>query len=314
MIDSLDKLHQEVRDSFFPIEFWSPKTAVNTLSSKFETRKLGALRITEGTASSALPFKAQLPRRRIARDFPDDFVLLISQEGRVQHMQFGRTGVTHPGRMMLIHSRAPYQLQSESEITSLLVSIPGGLLRSAVGTPEDYCLVPMDAGSGFNALFREFMHSIWHRLDELNDDQQAFLVKELLSLLVAALQSVDVRGPHASALSREDQHFEQALHFIEANLADFSLDVDAIAHALRLSHSRLHAIARNKGTSIGQTILNRRLEHCARALADPRCRNRGIAQIAFTWGFINGAHFSDAFKSKYGITPRDFRKRHLQSH
>jgi AraC-like DNA-binding protein len=272
---------------------------------------MGALRVTAGAASSAFPFQGQMTRQQIARDYPDQFVLLISRRGVVHHMQFGRSGVTRPGKMILIHARTPYQLHSETNISSLLINIPGALLRTIVGTPEDYCMIAMDSGHGLNALFCEFLHSIWHKLDELCEDQRTFLAGEFLNFLGAALASVQKLAVGTGPGRSEDQHFERALRFIDDHLSDSSLGVEQIARALRLSHGRLHAIARGKGTSIGQTILDRRLERCRQTLMDERCRHRHITQIAFDWGFKNGTHFSQAFRTKFGVCAREYRKQHL---
>jgi AraC-like DNA-binding protein len=33
-----------------------------------------------------------------------------------------------------------------------------------------------------------------------------------------------------------------------------------------------------------------------------------ISEICFRWGFNGSAHFSRAFKDRYGVSPRDYRK------
>ena len=127
-------------------------------------------------------------------------------------------------------------------------------------------------------------------------------------MLSASLQTLGGLARPVRPAHCDNQHFEKAPRFIETNLGDPTLGPKQVARALRLSDSRLHAIARSKGTSIGQTILEMRLEHCRKALADPRCALRGITEIAFDWGFSNGAHFSHTFKAKFGLSPREFRK------
>lgn len=311
-VRGLRRFREECRDSFIPLDFCSPDESDEFLASSFVTRELGALKVTQVVVSSSLPFQGQLTRGQIGREALDEFVLLISRKGRARHWQFGRTGVTVPGRMILIHSRTPYQVQTETDMSSMHINIPGSLLRPLVGAPEDYCMIPMDAGQGLNALFCEFLHSIWHKLGEIGESHRDFLAREFVGFLVRSLEDVDADSEVAARGSSEDRRFEQALSFIDQNLSDPALGVEQVARELQLSHGRLHAIARSKGTSIGQTILDRRLVQCARALADPRCRHRGITQIAFDWGFKNASHFSDVFKAKFGVAPRAFRKRQLE--
>ncbi len=61
-------------------------------------------------------------------------------------------------------------------------------------------------------------------------------------------------------------------------------------------------------------ILRRRLEECARQLADPRWRGHSISDIAFGWGFNSAPHFSRSFRELYGTSPRDYRLRHSGEH
>jgi AraC-like DNA-binding protein len=45
-----------------------------------------------------------------------------------------------------------------------------------------------------------------------------------------------------------------------------------------------------------------------RDLQNPAHAQRTITDIAFSWGFNNGAHFSRVFREHTGLTPSDFRE------
>lgn len=304
----LSQFRESIRDTFIPLELRYEDRGNACFDSHFESRALSSLRITQGISHCSVPFSGELRRSDISTQNPDQFVLLISRSGRARHTQLGRSGITHPGKMILIHGRAPYQVEAEPNMSSLFINMPAALLRAAVGSPEDYCMIAMDAGHGLNGLFSEFMYSIWHKLDELSEPQQRFLEKEFLSFLTTALDTIEAQALQVQPAPSVDTHFDEISRYIDAHLGDFSLNVDAIAKAVRLSPSRLHAIARSKGSSIGQTILDRRLEQCRQTLADPRCRHRSITQVGLDWGFRNATHFSQAFKLRFGVSPRDYRK------
>jgi AraC family transcriptional activator of tynA and feaB len=66
--------------------------------------------------------------------------------------------------------------------------------------------------------------------------------------------------------------------------------------------------------SVSTYILRRRLEECARQLADPRWRGHSISDVAFGWGFNSAPHFSRSFRDLYRTSPREYRLRHIGEH
>ena len=104
----------------------------------------------------------------------------------------------------------------------------------------------------------------------------------------------------------------RALAFIERHLPDADLSPVNVARAMPVSPRYLHSTFRSFGTSVCETILSRRLEFCRKSLAaDPQSR---ISQIAHRAGFRSHAHFSTAFKAKYGFYPRDFQRQYSLGH
>ncbi|MDY0066471.1 MAG: helix-turn-helix transcriptional regulator, partial [Steroidobacteraceae bacterium] len=62
------------------------------------------------------------------------------------------------------------------------------------------------------------------------------------------------------------------------------------------------------GRTFSQYLLEHRLERCRSALERPRDSARSITEIAFECGFNDASHFSRAFRSRYGLSPREFRR------
>ncbi|NPV70062.1 MAG: helix-turn-helix domain-containing protein [Firmicutes bacterium] len=65
------------------------------------------------------------------------------------------------------------------------------------------------------------------------------------------------------------------------------------------------------GVSVSNWIMHRRLEQCRRELVRIGPVRDSITEIAFRWGFNDSAHFSKAFKRLFGLSPRDYQKRHF---
>jgi AraC-like DNA-binding protein len=96
--------------------------------------------------------------------------------------------------------------------------------------------------------------------------------------------------------------------YIRDNLGDVRLTPGAIATAHHISVRYLHKLFHAEGLTVAGLVRERRLEQCRHDLADPQLAACPINAIAARWGFTSPAHFSRAFRSAYGLSPRQFRQ------
>jgi AraC-like DNA-binding protein len=81
----------------------------------------------------------------------------------------------------------------------------------------------------------------------------------------------------------------------------------AAAHGLSVRH--VHRLFHESGDTVAAAIRRGRLDRCRADLEDPSQRARSVTEIALRWGFNDSAHFSRAFKARFGLSPRAARKR-----
>ncbi|MFI6511369.1 helix-turn-helix domain-containing protein [Streptosporangium sp. NPDC050855] len=98
--------------------------------------------------------------------------------------------------------------------------------------------------------------------------------------------------------------------FVDRHLADPRLSPDLIATAHNISSRSLYRLFQAENTTVARLIHDRRLERCRDDLTDPAKRDRPIHAIAARWGFGTAAHFTRAFRTAYGLSPREYRRRH----
>lgn len=156
-------------------------------------------------------------------------------------------------------------------------------------------------------------------LDAGADDYIAkpFSMEDLLAKVSNILRSREnLKNLYAKGLSLEnlgvemksaDEKFLQKLHYVvEKNISNSQLDVAEFCKLLGMSRSSLfRKIVETTGLSPSRYISNVRLHLASRMLEET---DLSITEIMYAVGFSNPAHFSTAFKKKYGKTPRDYRK------
>ena len=84
-----------------------------------------------------------------------------------------------------------------------------------------------------------------------------------------------------------------------------------IANALHLSKGYVHFLFQMEALTVSRYIWDLRLEKCRTALADAAQAHRSVSDIAYAWGFNSLSHFSHTFKSRFGVSPRDYRSEQL---
>lgn len=95
--------------------------------------------------------------------------------------------------------------------------------------------------------------------------------------------------------------------YIERNLHDADLSIEGIATRFKCSKRNLHKVFQEDGDTLNRFLWSARLDRCRVDLTDPMLRHRSITEIAFHWGFNSSAHFSRAFRARFGVTPRELR-------
>src|ERR1700744_4174505 len=95
----------------------------------------------------------------------------------------------------------------------------------------------------------------------------------------------------------------RAKRLIAQNLRNAELDVPAIAAAVHVSSSQLTRLFRAKGETVMRYVWKCRLALAAELLQQSGVTQLQMAEIAYQCGFSSPAHFSRAFKERYGVSP-----------
>ena len=101
---------------------------------------------------------------------------------------------------------------------------------------------------------------------------------------------------------------EKAERYIIENLAKPDLTPKLIAEHIGVSLRHLYRLFLQENLSINKYIQLKRLEKIKADLHDKKNKQSSNTQIAFKWGFWDGAHFSKIFKKNYGVSPKEFRE------
>jgi AraC-like DNA-binding protein len=139
---------------------------------------------------------------------------------------------------------------------------------------------------------------------EWSSPQCAKLVAEHLVDLMQII-AADSLAPRS--VGRAAAILAYAKRFIERNVPNEHLDIEAVAKAMGTSTRYITRLFASEGTTIMRYLWHLRLERAKNLLANPKSPLR-INEVAWQCGFASAAHFSRLFKKEFGLNPKEVRR------
>lgn len=247
--------------------------------------------------------------RLIRQTDPEVYQVNLFLQGNALISHAGREAVLGPGQFVVLDSSQPFQATRScaGDIPSYLLQLPRGSVLLPSDLRTGLIGMPFDARSGIAALFSQWLQGMLRRAHEFTPDQAAGLAAmttDLFTTVVAdSLRTADStrrETPRWILRMRVDQ-------FVDEHLGEPDLTPAVVAEAHHLSLRSLQQLFAATGDSPAAWIRRRRLERCARDLANPGLRHQHVHTIAARWGFTGQAHFSRLFRATYGMSPVEYR-------
>lgn len=257
------------------------------------------------------PQKVMRTPGHISRSGDDYFLVSIQARGQGVVRQDGRDAVLAAGDFALYDSTRPYELLFDNAFEQIVLKLPGERLRGELHDTEALTATTVSGREGAGHLLLGMIRTLREDIDTLQPASALAVANGVQSILVAGLQTLPAaRAPGLSNLTA--YHLARVKRRIDEQLADPSLSVGSLAAELGVSASHIHRIFKSEPLTPSQYIWERRLEACSRDLLEPRLAGRPVADIAYGRGFNDAAHFSRAFRERFGCSPREWRQQRVQ--
>jgi len=280
-------------------------TCTGPFSGQVSTTSVGQVRFSRIDAN---PMEVQRRARHIAEAREDELLVALHLAGRAMGEQDGRQVVLGPGDLALFDAARPYTVDfaGGSTFNHLVVQMPRAMLRARVDRLDSVTAVPIRREEAVGGLVSSFVIRLASAVDTLDPAIQQPLVQQAVDLIATALgRSSPMSGVTGESLQALYRRRIKA--FIEAYLGDPTLSPAMIAAAHHISPRYLHKLFSDEPRSVLRIVWDRRLDRCRQDLEDPTLVRQTVSEIATRWGFQNAAHFSRAFRARYGHSPTEHR-------
>lgn len=213
-----------------------------------------------------------------------------------------------PGSIIVGASGVDSTLRITSAFTILFIKLPQLAVSPRLIIPLGQRVGLLGAHPAIQKIFHGLLANIAGTLDSLTADQFPPIEQSIIEFLVACLASdgrVESRGGAAGARA---SHLRRICMRIETMLHDPELSLVTAAADNGVSPRYVQKLFTDNRTSFSSYLKRRRLERCYADLVSPIHSQLAISEICFRWGFNDAAHFSRAFRERFGISPSQHRQ------
>lgn len=237
--------------------------------------------------------------RRQAATTPDHLTFMLYMSGGLSGDIAGSAVVQQRNRIM--SADMGRELDARGTRSSAIgLTVPRHLLADL-----DLARIPTFLDPERNRLLVARLQALWRRLPTTGEEEAGAVADELAAFLRRLFD------PSRAADVLEGLELDTGLvalagRMIDLHLASPDLSPAWLAERLNVSRATLYrAYAREGG--IMHCVWERRLDAIRDCLADP-FETRSLERLSADCGFKTPAHLSHAFRARFGITPREWRR------
>ncbi|MDQ0347806.1 acetamidase/formamidase family protein [Ancylobacter vacuolatus] len=213
------------------------------------------------------------------------------------------------GQLILAPRGADWQLQFQRGLRAVVLSVPAEAFRGRKVPPLAAAQPRVFGAEGLPDIVGRTALATAEALDRLSESEWEAVAQSAAELLLALSSELvaatsDPSSSRAALLQRLYATIERSIGSEDISIAD-------IAQAEGISERYVQKLFEGTGESFSHYLRERRLQRAWHDLANPAEAAVPIAEIAYRCGFADAAHFSRLFRERFGLPPRELRRREV---
>jgi AraC-like DNA-binding protein len=296
----LDYWRDMISSTFVALDCDAPKR--REFSGSLETSALKDVQFSTVVSDAQHVVRS---RRRIRQAPNDCFLVSIQCRGMGSVTQEDRVAELGVGDFAIYDASQPYELRFREPFEQLVLRLPRHYFSHRIACPERLTALAFRSSQGPVSIVSNFISHLYRQLHGLDSASTAAVHQALVDLLIAALAGTSTRGMFTSNQLVMRQRIKS---FVETRLSDPCLNCTLVSEAHGISVRYLNKLFENDEVSLSEWMWARRLDRARVSIESSQITGQSITQIAYDWGFKDPAHFSRAFKARYGESPSAYRR------
>ena len=249
------------------------------------------------------------PLAQANEDLP--IALMPVEDGMVLRSAGGHR-IVPVGHLVLLPRSGDWSIVFQRDMRAIVLSVTSEALHGRLsGKPRlgEPRVVPP---SGFADVFSRLLDATARTLDTLSDAEWNSVAQSLVDLLLTLAHQLAASTSDAGSSATQAALLHRICQTIERRLDDPELVPARVAQAQGISERYLQKLFETVGDNFTHYVRERRLQRAWADLSNPTEAHRSISEIAYAYGFGDSAHFSRAFRHRFGLPPREFRQQEAE--
>ncbi|ANL69821.1 AraC family transcriptional regulator protein (plasmid) [Rhizobium phaseoli] len=263
---------------------------------------LGACRLTRLEADRHVVFGERVTA---GPEYPDAIKLILQTAGSASIEQSGVQAPVAANALVIYDPRRPYVLTNSTPVRQLLLQMPRQALPQAA---VERLAAPFTAHAGQDGMcgiLLSLMESTMQEIGHLDEARRSSVGQTMIDFVRTMIGE---GRPQRLVADPLDLLLARIKAFIACNIARPDLTVAMIARRMSCSVRYVYRAFEAERLTPSDYIWDLRLQLAAGKLREAGGHSGEISGIAFALGFSSSAHFSRAFRTRYAVSPSQWRK------
>lgn len=239
-------------------------------------------------------------------------LLLLPVETTLALTLAGETQIVPAGHVVLAPRAGHWQVQFQRGLRALVLSVPAEAFRGRKVAPLAACPPRVFAPEGLADVLARTVQSGAGALDRLGEAEWETVAQSAAELLLAL--TAELATTRADSSSSRAALLQRLYATVERSIGREDLTIAEVARAEGISERYLQKLFEGTGESFSHYVRERRLQRAWHDLANPAELAVPISEVAYRYGFADSAHFSRLFRERFGLAPRELRRREAERH
>lgn len=216
--------------------------------------------------------------------------------------------IVSAGHLLLLPRKGDWSVAFQRDMRAVVLSVTSDAFHGRKIAKPGLSDVHVLAAGGFTDVFARTLEQAARHLDSLSDLEWGAVAQSLADLLPTFMRQQAEPNADLGGTATQAAILHRVCQAIERKLDDPDLAPAKVALAEGISERYLQKLFEGTGSSFTHYLRERRLQRTWADLSNPAEAHHSISEIAFRSGFNDSAHFSRAFRHRFGLSPREFRQ------